>query len=205
MHRTALAVLLLAVFTLALSGRADAQTYYLDLRGAYSHVYDTDLSGPGLVGEAVFDQGYGAAAAVGLQWVDGWRFEGEVSWQRSDIESVAGVTTEGRAETYTAALNIYYRLMHERSATPYLGGGIGAARLGVSDLPAGLSRIDDYDVVLALQAMAGVDFSISQSVTLSVEYRYFAAAEADLFDDVGNAYEMEFTSSTAMLGIRLGF
>ena len=205
MRRAAIPALLLAGMALVLATRADAQTYYLDLRGAYSHVYDTDLSGPGLAGEAVFDQGYGAAAALGLQWIDGWRVEGEVSWQRSDFESVAGVTTDGMAETYTAALNIYYRLMHERSVTPYLGGGAGAARLAVSDLPAGLASIDDYDVVFAWQAMAGVDFSVSQSVTLSLEYRYFAAAEAELFDSLGNAHRMELTSSTAMLGIRLGF
>lgn len=205
MRRIAIPALLLAGMAFVFAAPAAAQTYYVDLRGAYGQIYDTDLSGPGVSGEAAFDQGYGAAAAVGLQWIDGWRFEGELSWLRSDFETIAGVTTEGTAESYAAMLNVYYRLMHERSATPYLGGGAGAARLAVSDLPAGLARIDDFDVVFAWQAMAGVDFSVSQSVTLSVEYRYFAADEAELFDSLGNAHQMEFTSSTAMLGIRLGF
>lgn len=205
MRRIAMPALVLAGMALVFATRADAQTYYLDLRGAYSHVYDTDLSGPGLAGEAVFDRGYGAAAAAGLQWIDGWRFEGELSWLRSDFDTVAGATTEGMVESHTAALNVFYRFLHERSASPYLGGGAGAARLAVSDLPAGLASIDDYDVVFAWQAMAGVDFSISQSVTLSVEYRYFAAEEAEFLDSLGNAHRMELRSSTAMMGIRLGF
>lgn len=206
MDRIIRSLLLAAPLFMALNLPAVAQNYYVDLRGGGSYLFDSDAEGAGAGAEATFEQGYFAALALGLQWIDGWRVEGEMSWRRNDFEELAAVAvTDGQVEAYTASINVAYRFLHDRSASPYLGAGAGASRLAVRDLPSGLATVDGFDVVFAWQAMAGVDFSLSDSVTLSLEYRYFETDEAGLTDSLGAAWPIALSGSTALLGLRVGF
>lgn len=185
---------------------AAAQTYYLGVRGGYGLGQNTDtVTGAAAGPRTTFDPGYAAALASGMQWIDGWRFEGELSWRRNDYDTAGGVATVGTAEAWAATLNFYYRFLHERSLTPYLGGGAGVARLAISDLPVGAATVDDWDVAAAWQVMAGVDLTISPAVVVSLEYRYFDAGVAKLTDSLGTEFRTRYRNSGVMLGVSWGF
>lgn len=207
MGRIARVMGLAALCAIAGAGHAHAQTYYLGVRGGYNHPHDSEVRANGLSGlEAGLDASGAAAAAFGFEWVDGWRFEGEFSWRRSDFDSLEDVAVgDGRAEIYATMLNVYYGLRKDAVVNPYLGGGFGGARLAVENFGTGAATVDDFGVNVAWQAMAGVDFSLSASLKLSLEYRYFAVDEVKLIDSTQVPFKMDYQASIAMLGLRVGF
>jgi opacity protein-like surface antigen len=201
---------ILAVAALCLvAGAADAfsQTYYMSLRGGYNHPHDSEIQAGGVAGiDATFDAAAAAAAAFGFEWIDGWRFEGELAWRRSEFDSIDNIAVpDGNAEIYTTMLNIYYGMREGAGINPYLGAGAGASRLAISDLAVGAAAVDDYGVGLSWQGMAGVDLALSESWKLSLEYRYFAVDEVKLADSLGAPFKTDYQASIAMLGLRFGF
>lgn len=186
---------------------AIAQTYYFGVGGGYNYPHESAIEANGLSGlDGAYDPGGMAALAFGFEWTDGWRFEGELSWRRSDFDSIEDVpVNSGRAEIYAAMLNVYYGFRKGAAVNPYLGGGLGAARLAVGDLAVGAATVDDFGVAMAWQGIAGVDFALSPSWTLSLDYRYLAVDEVELTDSLQNPFKTDYTASTAMLGLRVGF
>lgn len=200
---------LLAVAVLAWSACAtqvSAQTYYIGLRGGYVQPHDRDLDIFGTPAEDIaFAAAPMAAAGFGFASHDGWRVEGEVSWLRSDIDTIGGVATGGDAEVWAAMANLYYGIDTGTAATPYLGGGIGMARASMSNIAAAGGTVDDFDTTLAWQAAAGVDFPLTDAMTLSLEYRYFVV-DGLRFDVVGGGRAgLDFRASSAVAGLRFGF
>ena len=201
----------MAVAALCLmAGAADAlaQTYYLGVRGGYDYPHESQIQANGVSGldGAFAPAGAAAAAAFGFEWIDGWRYEGELSWRRDAFDSVGNVPVDnGRAEVYAAMVNVYYGFRRDAVVNPYLGGGIGAARLSVGDLAVGAATIDDFGVAMAWQGIAGVDFALSPSWKLSLDYRYFSMEEVKLADSLQNPFKTDYRASTAMLGLRVGF
>jgi opacity protein-like surface antigen len=192
-----------------LAGTADAvaQTYYIGIGGGYNYPHESEMQADGVSGlDAAYDPGGMAALAFGFEWVDGWRFEGEASWRRSEFDSIDDVTVDdGRAEIYAAMLNVYYGFRKGATVNPYLGGGVGAARIAVSDLTVGAATVDDFGGAKAWQGIAGVDFALSPSWTLSLDYRYLAVEEVKLTDSLQVPFKIDYQASTAMLGLRVGF
>ena len=203
------AILAAAAFCLLVAGAADAvaQTYYLGVRGGYNYPHEAESQIDGVAGlESSFDASAAAAATFGFEWVDGWRYEGELSWRRSDFDEVDMVAVDdGQAEIYAAMVNVYYGMRSGATVNPYLGAGAGLVRLAVSDLAVGGGTVDDHGVGPAWQGMAGVDFALSESWKLSLEYRYFGIDEIKLVDSLGVPFKTDYQASTAMLGLRVGF
>jgi OOP family OmpA-OmpF porin len=206
--RRNISVMPMAALCLVL-GAADAiaQTYYLGLKGGYNHPHESEIeaAGPTLF-DATLEPSGMAAAAFGFEWVDGWRFEGELAWRRSDFDSIDNVTiSDGRMEIYAPMFNIYYGFRADAAVNPYLGAGAGLARLSIEDLAAGAATVDDFAGGPAWQGMAGVDIAVSESWKLSFEYRYFAVDKIKLVDSLGFPLKIDYQASAAMLGLRAGF
>lgn len=191
---------------LALAGPAAAQTYYVDLHGGYAQAHGADLDffgGP--VEEISFAGAPVAGLAFGFASHDGWRLEGELSWLRADIDSISGLAAGGEVDAWAAMANLYYGIDTGTAVTPYLGGGLGAARVALSDVSAAGGSIDDFDTVFAWQAAAGVDFRATESVVLSLEYRFMSARDLRLRDAAGGRVGMDLASSNAVGRLRFGF
>lgn len=183
-----------------------AQTYYVGLRGGYVVFQDQPLEffgGP--TDEVDFAGAPTAGAAFGFASHDGWRLEGELSWQRPGIDKIGGLPASGDAEVWAAMTNLYYGIDTGSALTPYLGGGVGAARVSLSDVVAGGGTVDDFDTALAWQAAAGVDFALSDTMTLSLEYRYFVADGLRFDDTGGGRVGLDVRGSSALAGLRFGF
>jgi len=90
--------------------------------------------------------------------------------------------------------------------TPYLGAGIGVARITAADLTvSGQPLSDDDALVLAYQFGAGFDIELTHFLALDLGYRLFSSAKAKLTEANGDEIKTEYLSHSAMIGLRLGF
>jgi opacity protein-like surface antigen len=155
----------------------------------------------------------------------GTRFEAELFYRRhsfSDVMvnsdggagSLLGVGdldgTSGNAQGHLSMsgmmANVFqdFRLMD--SVTPFIGGGIGVARVNVSN--GGLQSaalVDGNDDVFAYQIGGGVNFALDDRLDLFVEYRYFATDEYDMQYVTGDTVQGKITSHNVGVGLRYGF
>jgi len=217
----ALPVLVLGLAGLPADGQA--KTYISGNVGAV-FVQDADLTetGPGVsgTGEFEFDTGYGVNAALGYS-LDGLRLEAELSYRQADFDqlsvdsiTVAGFTITGLGsfdvDGDTSALglmgNVWYDFDTGGKLRPFIGGGIGLARVdidvaSVGGAPVGLS---DHDYVFAYQAGAGVGYEISSNTVATLGYRFFGTSDPE-FNSGGFTDETEVRTHNIELGLRFRF
>jgi OOP family OmpA-OmpF porin len=116
----------------------------------------------------------------------GWRFEGELSYRDNDLESNPPILDDGDISAWAAMLNAYYDFNKGGRFEPYVGLGVGAARLEGNAVFNGVNdEFDTDDTVLAYQGIVGVAIGLGERWDLDIAYRYFAApdAEFDGFQD----------------------
>ena len=156
---------------------------------------DIKLSGFPTV-EASFDTGFAVAAAIGTS-INKFRLEGELSYQKNDLDEIENISVDGDATVLTLLLNGYYDFSNDSAFTPYLTAGIGYSNVEVDFDDLGGSENDD---VFAYQFGFGVGFAATDKVTIDAKYRYFATEDPD-FDGV----DAEMASHNIYLGIRVNF
>jgi opacity protein-like surface antigen len=155
----------------------------------------------------------------------GTRFEAELFYRRHSFSDVT-VNSDGGAGTFLGMgdldgtsgdgqghlsmtgmmANVFqdFRLME--SVTPFIGGGIGVARVNVSDggLPSA-ALVDGDDDVFAYQIGGGVNFALDDRLDLFFEYRYFATDDYDMQYVTGDTVQGKITSHNVGVGLRYGF
>lgn len=220
-----------------------ASGFTIGIRGAFSVLNSSDVSasnvnfmgsqyGPLEVTDT-FGLGYNASLALGYAFASGLRIEGEGGYLNNCFTEM-NVKTPGTLElldpapsgetkirghlsALTLMLNAFYDVKIGGGVVPYLGGGLGVARLSIDKnlkgAPSrGRSLIDDDDYVFAYQAGAGLSYKIDAlgggvpEVTVSLDYRYMSAFDDPKFKEAltGNYVEGEFGGHYIGGGIRLG-
>jgi opacity protein-like surface antigen len=192
-------VLLLCALTAA--SPAFAEGFYVGVHGGgvFLPEADTDVTNTGqptIAAELERDPGWLAGAAAGYVWPVGFALEGEVTYRENRLDKIALLGMElgldGDEHSYAALANAYYRFDTGGSFTPYFGAGVGAAVLTLDAEAENGGTFDDSETVFAYQAMAGVDYAITQHLAFGVEYRYFATAKAELSDSqAGNTTDLD--------------
>lgn len=167
----------------------------------------TDTAAPGETLEFESDTGYGAYLAVGYEFKNNIRVEGEVSYQVNDNDKTvrAGTTRNLSGDTKAIAflVNGYYDFNNKSSFTPFITGGVGLANIETAEfyLPgAGFDVRSDDDTVFAWQVGAGISYAISNKTVIDLKYRYFGTDEASY-----GTVEKEFFSHNVYIGTRLKF
>lgn len=128
------------------------------------------------------DYHYGGLVALGYQWAGedspaGTRLEIEGGYRRSEIQTFIDQTgtifaADGYLETGSVMANGYVDFHLGQSILPYLGVGIGAARLARRDLNlAGIPVTNKFAYTTAFQLMAGVGYKLSPGTVLGIEFR----------------------------------
>ena len=116
------------------------------------------------------------------------------------------VSAEGDVTADSLLFNTFGVYRSSSVWTPYLGAGLGVARITAADLTVtGQPLSDDDALVFAYQFGAGVDLSLTESLTLDLGYRLFSTVKAKLKEANGEEFKMEYLSHSAMLGLRLSF
>lgn len=177
------------------------------LGGAENRVVEFDSDpGPAVGGGIGYRHGLGVLGAL--------RGEAEVFYRTNTVDDLEFNTVpqdeSGSTSALSGMLNLFYDLSQwGDSFVPYLGAGVGVARVSQDIRYGAGANIQDSDTVLAYQFMGGLAVKASDSVEFFVEGRYFATADPEL-DRFGGgpggaavtAQEAEYDAITGLVGVR---
>jgi len=144
---------------------------------------------------------------LGYAFQNGFRIEGELGhrfnqFDESDL-GAAGLL-DGDVHAWSAMANLFYDFNRGGSLEPYVGVGVGGARINTGIIGLG-GTVDDSDTVLAYQAMLGVNARVTDQLSVDVGYRYFQADSAELTSDIPTDIEQDYTDQSLTVGLRWQF
>lgn len=210
--------LALAASTIALAAVAGSpalaqdQGPYVAFGGGYNIAPEShlDASGGAPNGDVEFDDGWAAMLAGGYAWGNGLRTELEMSYRDNSVDSIntPGATGgDGSVNALAFMANALYEFDFGIGLKPYLGAGIGIARVEAESWANSATGItDDGDTSWAWQGIAGAAYGVSDNVDLTLDYRYFNAPDIQLAASPAvGGYEPEYESHTIMVGLRYTF
>lgn len=123
------------------------------------------------------------------------------------VKFVEGSFKGGGDVTADSLLINFFGVFHDGSRfSPYAGLGIGAARIDASGLlVTGHPMGSGSTVVFAYQFGGGVDIALTDHLALDLGYRLFSSTRPVFTEVNGDNIEMDYTSHSVVLGLRLGF
>ncbi len=173
--------------------------FYASLHAGYVMPGDVDgeiVPGPASDIEVDVEDGYRFGGALGYDFNSMIGVELEASFIESDVDSITApavattLQTSGSAKTITLMGNVIVGNQYDRWR-PYVGIGAGAAHLDLDVVVTGLDNIDDSDWAFAAQALAGLDFSLTDTVSLGARYRFLHIGSTDYTDTAGDAVSID--------------
>ena len=127
--------------------------------------------------QLTFDAGPAVAGALGYAFGNSWRAEFELGYRSSPANGLAspgGGTTALNLAAFSYMVNLLYDFDLSRYGYPrwltHAGGGIGAVNLQPDKAPAA--------TVFGGQAIAGVEYVLTPTVLVGVDYRYIGTTAA---------------------------
>jgi len=214
-HRTIKGLLISGAILASASSAALADSTYIGIHGMWTDLKDFDFNvAPGTV-ESQFDSGVGFGITLGRSF-DQFRGELEYSSRKNDIKSHSlngGATlpgSKGEAKSDAFMLNGYYDIDTNSAFVPYLGAGIGMAKVkfddfGVAAIP---DVLNDNESQFAYQFMAGGEYRFADTWGLFAEYRYFATADVDVNTSSatgGVSNSIAYKTNNILVGARFRF
>jgi outer membrane autotransporter protein len=160
--------------------------------------------------ETELKNGYYMQGAIGYDY-GMFRSELELSYRRNDVDGhelngAALGNPGGDAESFAGMLNGYIDIPTGTVVTPYIGAGIGFARVDANEYDtSGVDFLDDGETDFAYQGMAGLDFAIDDAVSFYTEYKYFAVDNSEVRTVAGNRSDLDYDSHTVSVGLRYSF
>jgi OmpA-OmpF porin, OOP family len=197
---------------------------YLEAHLGYGFPEQVDVDGEaevpllgtlGFDGDIELDDAYvlGGALGYGLALGPGagrLRLEANVSWRENDLDRLEaeGFDVEGDGELglLVGLVNAYYDLDLGLPLRPYVGGGVGAARVSV-DVDAGdLLDADDEGWAFAWDLAAGLGYEVVDGLELTGGYRYLRVEGTDFGIGGGGELDVDhYASHEVLLGLRYTF
>jgi len=192
----------------------------LYLAGQFATFYqpDSTVTGAGADIEANYEVGFGGLGAVGYAFDFGLRVEAEVGYRQAsvdsfDVRSAGGlpITAEGGRSSSNGTIaalsglaSAFYEFDTGGRFGPYLGGGLGVARVDVNNWRAGGNIADDSDTVFAYQLGAGTSYDLGGALKLDVGYRYFATDDPSVTSSTGSSLTVDYETHNVVVGLRFG-
>lgn len=193
-------------------GVTNVNSWYAGVLGGFSWAKNMSDTTAGYHGVAKFDKGSVWGVQVGRNIDQHWALEGQYLYIHSPIDKAtenSAVINGGRGNFATQAgmLNGYYNFNTVNNVTPYIGLGLGAAKITPhvkSDSDSKLMH--SSDTVLAYQGIVGISFQLTPNVGLGADYRYFQTERAN-FKYSSSNYKMgdKFTTQAVALSLKYSF
>lgn len=159
-----------------------------------------------------YDPGFSMGAFVGYHLDPNWRIEGELVYRKNSLDEVTDATGakqggDGEIESTHLLASLYYDFHMDWFVTPYVGAGLGYARLNHVNKTSltGLTDIDSKADVFAYQVVGGASYEFNKRYTLFMDYRLVATATPKFHDKSGATVESEYHNHTLNLGLRVRF
>ena len=205
MKKIALTAAALAVMAVPASSMAGGDSLYLKGNVGIGMAMDTDITNmPDAAGSAkmTYDSGFLGTLAVGYDFANPFRVEAEYLWQKNDLNQLSynnrfGNFNQGDLKTQAFMANGYYDVDTGSPWSPYVGAGLGWAKL---DLSTPALTFADNDNVFAYQLMAGVSYAITDQWSVDAQYRFFGTADATI-----SGADFNENSNNLMVGLRYSF
>ena len=174
--------------------------WYLGASGSVGfHSNQKSKSTPtGAAREISFKTGGGGAVAVGLMFMENFRFELEGSYRTNSVKKASTPTTgkanaSGSVEYTSLMVNAAYDIPAFENVIISLGGGLGwtYAKMGNVNR-AGVRLLNSRgDNVLGWQLMAQIGYMFQEQFTLYVGYRLFSTTQPRYRNPAGGQLKME--------------
>lgn len=181
----------------------------------------SDAFGNSVSFDTDFDTGFGVTGAIGHSW-GAFRLEGEVSYRENDLDTIeltnvtlAGIGSFNNVGSFAAdgdvsalgfMANGWYDFDTGSPWKPFVGGGLGVARVSVNDAAIlGITFADDDDWVFAYQLGAGIGYEVNPTTVVSLGYRFFGTADPDFTFIGGLPFDAEYHSHNVEIGVRFSF
>ncbi|MGQ0531644.1 MAG: OmpA family protein [Caulobacteraceae bacterium] len=161
-------------------------------------------------GDTDLDGDWSQHLGLGYAFMNGWRFEGELGHRFNQIDPVPSIDAGGDVHVWSAMANLFYDFNRGGALEPYLGVGVGAARVNLTAfdaVPPPLFIADGEDTVLAYQGLAGFAIGLGEQWDLDIGYRYFVAdsAEYTRTGGAGATGGSDYTNQSLTVGLRYQF
>jgi opacity protein-like surface antigen len=194
---------------------------YLELSGGSSYSqdqqasFDTDFGSAS--GDVDFLIGFQFGGALGFR-TNHLRFELASQFRRQEVETVTLNSikggTSGDLDVITGFADVYYDFDLGWPVSPYLGAGIGVARLDMKATESEVAPppfvIDDVVNEFAWNVMAGISMSIAPGTELFIGYRRVQIFDEATFDATfpglpNGDFDMDFSTNEFSGGLRYTF
>jgi opacity protein-like surface antigen len=166
-----------------------------------------------------FDAGINTGAALGYDF--GYmRMEGELSYKHNSLSSISDNSNpansyrniDGSVSVLATMFNAFFTLRNDSPITPYIGGGLGAATVYISDsyasingAPRDLVYSKDNDTVFAYQFGTGVEIALRPRYSLDIGYRYFATDKTSFTNGLFYSNGLKVENHNVSVGLRVRF
>jgi outer membrane protein OmpA-like peptidoglycan-associated protein len=209
--------LALAALMTSAAGMANAtEGWYarLDVGQSIGGDVDIDAGAPvaAAFGQIDLEDDWMASTGLGYPFSNGFRLEGELSYRYNDLRPQPTADLGGNAKVGALMANLYYDFNRGGQWEPYLGVGVGAARVDLlaRDGAPILATIDTEETAVAYQGMAGVAIGMTPQLDLDIGYRYFTApglegTGSSFFTITTFPYEADYTHQAVTVGLRYQF
>ena len=182
---------------------------------------------PPLDVEASSDNGFALSGAVGYDFGNNWRLEGELAYRDNDLDQTDVISpgafidllpegapqslllgkadADGDVSAITLMCNLYYDFDLGAGWTPYVGAGLGVAFISAESRPPAFGRqvVNDDDTVFAYQLGAGIAYEVSPDLTVSLDYRYLATEDPSLESSIiGRDFDSEYDGHYIGISVR---
>jgi opacity protein-like surface antigen len=226
LRRSCLTALALVAATAPAALAADPAGWYLSGQAGASWQDNANTYGA-MNFRSHSDAGFGILGAAGRSFGNGFRVEGELGYRQIDLSklsingdggagaaagtsSLNSVTTRnvlGGNHVVSFMGNGFYDFdLPNTRLKPYVGGGIGFARVEANDIRAnGVPLMSDNDVVFAYQVGAGVSYPVTPQTDAFLDYRYFATQDPSFRVATGGTAQSELATQNVSVGMRYKF
>ena len=172
-------------------GAAQADdNWYATAKFGFNTLGDQTVSyvGPGgsSSGNTKFDGGFAAGGAVGYEFGNNWRLEGEVLYRTSELDTAdvagLGTFTEGDYSSVAIAVNGLYdfNLFGNENVKTYVGAGLGwLQEIDIDFEQDGVEQSFSTDDI-GFQAMFGARYELGENWFIDAEARYFFASDIEM-------------------------
>lgn len=167
---------------LALPASAADTGLYFNADAGVNWAQDADIKGGGTSETLKTDIGFRFSAGVGYNLDKNWGVEFDTGYVWNTIDKIGSSSFSGDSSFshIPFIVNVVYRYQFGPQFETYIGGGAGGAYSVLSiDDTVGVVRVndDDGDVVFAWQAIAGVRYLLSETMSVGVGYKYLGTTE----------------------------
>ncbi len=154
-----------------------------------------------------FDTGWAGVGAVGYGLGNGIRLEGELGYRHSGVKDANTGPSSGSVSAWDLMANGLYDFNLGWPVTPYVGVGVGGARVSFNKVaePEGGESVDDTSTVFAYQGIAGLTYAINQNLKVDAGYRYFSTTTPHVKDTSGDIEHAHYHDHTLLISLRWEF